>query len=237
MCPKCGDHGMMPARERLHDLFDRGRFTELFREMRSVDFLDFTVKGNTYKDKLSEYEMKSGENSAFIAAFGKISGIRCHIGVMNFRFLGGSMGSVIGEKFWRLCAHCVKKRTPLVIVCASGGARMQEGIISLMQMAKTSAALHMLETEKIPYISVLTHPTTGGVSASFAMLGDVIIAEKGALIGFAGPRVIEQTIKQKLPEGFQRADFVRDCGMVDIVCTRDRLKEKIGKVLGYLWKN
>ena len=230
VCPKCGYHFRIGARTRIAQILDENSFKELFAEVKSDDPLKF-VDLKPYSKRLEEAKAKSGEEEAVITGTGKINGIDVAIGVMDFFFMGGSMGSAVGEKLTRLMEYALEKNLPVVIVSASGGARMQEGILSLMQMAKTSAAVGKLRKAGIPYISVLTDPTTGGVSASFAFLGDVIIAEPGALIGFAGPRVIEQTIKQKLPEGFQRAEFLLEHGMVDMVVDRRRLKETLARLL------
>ncbi|PLX18011.1 MAG: acetyl-CoA carboxylase carboxyl transferase subunit beta [Candidatus Muiribacterium halophilum] len=236
VCPKCQHHHFIPVYERIAMLADKGKFKELWEDVSSEDFLDFTINQQKYSEKLSITEKKTGNRSAFIAARIRMNGRNVNLGVIDFKFFGGSMGSVLGEKFFRLAMDSIKRKRPLVVVSASGGARMQEGIMSLMQMAKTSAVLSLMDDAKIPFISVPIHPTTGGVSASFAMLGDVIIAEKGALIGFAGPRVIEQTIKQKLPDNFQKAEFLQECGMVDMVVHRKDLKDTIARILGYLCK-
>jgi len=230
----CGHHHYVPVYERIKILADDEKFRELWKELSSEDFLDFSVNELSYHDKLTQTVQKTGNKSAFIAARIRMDGRLVNLGVIDFKFFGGSMGSVLGEKFYRLAMDSIKKNRPFVVVSASGGARMQEGIMSLMQMAKTSAVLSLMDRRRIPFISVPVHPTTGGVSASFAMLGDVIIAEKGALIGFAGPRVIEQTINQKLPDNFQKAEFLEECGMVDMVVHRKDLKDTISKVLGYL---
>lgn len=235
VCPKCDYHDYISPEDRFKNLFDGGKYTELYGDVQSIDFLDFSIKGVSYSEQIEKSKIKTGKNSAFITATGKIGKIKANVGVMDFKFLGGSMGSVVGEKFFRLAMDSYNNEKPLIVISASGGARMQEAIISLMQMAKTSAVLALLDEKKIPFISIPVHPTTGGVSASFAMLGDVIIAEKGALIGFAGPRVIEQTIRQKLPDKFQTAEFLKDCGMVDMVVSRKELKKTIINILGYLW--
>lgn len=211
VCPHCGAHGVLGVRDRLTATVDEGSFRELFGNVRSRDPLDFPG----YAEKLSALEQKTGLREAVITGTARIGGYRTALAVMDSRFIMGSMSSAVGEKITRLAEYAAKKKLPLIIFCASGGARMQEGIYSLMQMAKTSAAIGRLGEAGCLYISVLTNPTTGGVTASFASLGDIILAEPKALIGFAGPRVIEQTIKQKLPEGFQRAEFLpgmRLCG-------------------------
>lgn len=236
VCPKCGYHFHISARERLELLCDEGKYEELITNLYPEDPLGF-VDSKPYKDRLSEYQKKSGEREAIIVVKTKIEKIETILCVMEYNFMGGSMGSVVGEKIKRAIDVCIKERLPLVIVSASGGARMQESVFSLMQMAKVSAALSELSREKLPYISVLTDPTTGGVTASYAMLGDVNIAEPKALIGFAGPRVIEQTIRQKLPENFQKSEFLLEKGMIDIVVQRSELKKTIGLVLSLLSPN
>jgi acetyl-CoA carboxylase carboxyl transferase subunit beta len=198
-----------------------------------VDALNFSDT-KKYVDRLKEAKKKTGRNEAVVTGKAKINGIPVVLAVLDFEFQGGSMGSVVGEKVALAAEAALEARLPLIIFSASGGARMQEGTLSLMQMAKTSAALARLSDARIPYISVLTDPTTGGVAASFAMLGDVIVSEPGALVGFAGPRVIEQTIKQKLPEGFQRAEFLLEHGMVDMIVERSRLKATLTQILRYL---
>ena len=222
VCPKCGHHYKIGAVERLDTLFD-GSWKELDGGMFSTDPLEF-VAAKSYRETLDSLGKKNGSGEAVVCGAGRIGDFDVVIAAMEYRFIGGSMGSVVGEKITRAVEHAIKKRTALVIVSCSGGARMQEGVLSLMQMAKISAALARLDRERLPYVSVLTDPTTGGVTASFAMLGDINVAEPGALIGFAGPRVIEQTIRQKLPEGFQRSEFLRDHGMIDAVVERKDLK-------------
>ncbi|MEO2083406.1 MAG: acetyl-CoA carboxylase, carboxyltransferase subunit beta [Desulfurobacteriaceae bacterium] len=230
VCPKCGYHFPVPAKDRLYMLFDRGSYEELDRELTSVDVLGF-VDRKPYPQRIKEAQEKTGLKDSVVNARGKIEGINVLVSCFDFRFMGGSMGSVAGEKVTRNIERAAEERVPFVCIAASGGARMQEGIVSLMQMAKTSAALTYLEERGVPFISVLTHPTMGGVSASFAFLGDVIIAEPKALIGFAGPRVIEQTIRQKLPEGFQRAEFLLEHGLIDMVVERSNLKTILAKLL------
>ncbi|MCU0291565.1 MAG: acetyl-CoA carboxylase, carboxyltransferase subunit beta [Thermoanaerobaculaceae bacterium] len=232
VCPRCGFHHRISARTRLGQLFD-GSYKELFSKVLSTDPLEF-VDTRPYKDRLKGLHEKGLKDDAVVVAFGRIAGIKAIVGAMEYAFMGGSMGSAVGEKLTRAAERCVKYRLPLVIVSCSGGARMQEGVLSLMQMAKISAALARLSKARLPYISVLTDPTTGGVTASYAMLGDVNIGEPGALIGFAGPRVIEQTIRQKLPEGFQRAEFLLEHGMLDMVVPRQELKETLARCLGHL---
>lgn len=231
VCPKCGFHQRLTARERIELLVDEGTLKEEDISLRSVDPLKFVDSKGAYNNKLVEAEKKSGSVEGIICGSAKIENTAVELCVMNFAFLGGSMGSVVGEKICRAIDRSLKNKRPLIIVSCSGGARMHEGIISLMQMAKTSAGLAKMEEAHIPYISILTHPTTGGVTASYASLGDIIIAEPGALIGFAGPRVIEQTIRQKLPEGFQRAEFLLEHGFVDIIVERKNLKEMVSKFL------
>jgi len=229
VCPNCGHHVRISADAYVSILLDAGTFKELDADLRAADPLEF-VDLKPYPERIAAAEAK-GKAEAVITGKGKIDGIPVLLAVMDFGFIGGSMGSVVGEKVARAARAALAAKCPLVVVSASGGARMQEGIYSLMQMAKTSAVLARLHDAGLPFISVLTHPTTGGVTASFSMLGDVNFAEPGALIGFAGPRVIEETIKQELPQGFQRAEFVRDHGMVDRVVDRRELKEMVALVL------
>lgn len=232
VCPKCGYHFKLSSKERIAMLLDEASFSPYDFEMRSKDFLHF-VDSQPYEQRLKDYEERSGLTEAISAGEGTISGKHVVICIMDFSFMGGSMGSVVGEKITRAVEKAVGLRLPVIIISTSGGARMQEGIMSLMQMAKTSGALARLSEAGLPYISILTDPTTGGVSASYAMLGDVNIAEPGALIGFAGPRVIEQTIRQKLPAGFQRAEYLLDHGMIDMVVERKDLKPVIIKCLDW----
>ncbi len=227
-CPKCNFHFKIDARARLEMLFDGGVFEEHDRDLSSTNPLDFK-DSKSYKDRLAGMQKATGLKDAIICGSGKIEGREAQVSSMELKFVGGSMGSVVGEKITRSIERCIRLRQPLVVVSASGGARMQEGAVSLMQMAKISAALMRLDQAKLPYISVLTDPTTGGVTASYAMLGDLNIAEPGALIGFAGPRVIEQTIRQKLPEGFQRAEFLVKHGFLDAVVPRPELKAYIAR--------
>ncbi len=222
-CPKCQHHFRMSARTRLEILFDEGRYTEHDAGLASNDPLGFNDT-KSYRDRLRRAERETGLKDALIAGEGQLEGNPLVICAMEFQFIGGSMGAVVGEKIARATDRCLAKKLPLVIVSCSGGARMMEGAISLMQMAKISAGLARLEETRKPFISVLTDPTTGGVTASYAMLGDLNIAEPGALIGFAGPRVIEQTIRQKLPEGFQRAEFLLAHGMLDAIVPRKELR-------------
>jgi acetyl-CoA carboxylase carboxyl transferase subunit beta len=237
VCLNCDYHFRISAKERIELIADKGTFKEQFANIVSTDPLNFFDGKETYREKLQKTMEKTGLNEAVIVGTCQIYGIDVELCVMDFNFLGGSMGSVVGEKITRAIEYAAKHKLPLIIVSTSGGARMHEGILSLMQMAKTSAALSYYKSNGGFYISVLTDPTTGGVTASFAMLGDVIIAEPKALIGFAGPRVIEQTIRQKLPEGFQRAEFVRDHGFVDIVVHRKELKDILYKLISIIYNN
>ncbi len=232
-CPKCSFHYRMPPAMRIASLADDGKFTELFTNLKPIDSLGF-VDSEAYPDRIERALNESGSSEAIHTGLCEIGGKELALAVMAFNFMGGSMGSVVGERLTRLIEYAIIKGLPLVVVCATGGARMQESMLSLMQMAKTSAALAKLSEKGLPYISVLTNPTTGGVTASFASLGDVIIAEPEALICFAGPRVIEQTIGQKLPKGAQKAEFLLDHGMVDMIVRRKDLKQKISSLLDYL---
>jgi acetyl-CoA carboxylase carboxyl transferase subunit beta len=230
VCPACDYHRRLRARDYLAILLDDGRVHELEADLRSTDPLGFPE----YTARLKKAAASSGETDAIIAATGTLGEMPINLGVMDFAFMGGSMGSVVGEKVARLGVRSLERKYPLVIVAASGGARMQEGVLSLMQMAKVSAVLSQLTERRIPYVSILTNPTTGGVSASFAMLGDAIIAEPGAIIGFAGPRVIKQTLGQELPEGFQTAEFLLERGMLDDVVHRRDLKTTVGQLLRHM---
>jgi acetyl-CoA carboxylase carboxyl transferase subunit beta len=230
VCPECGRHRRFTAEEYIDLLTDAGSWRELYTNLRSTDVLHF----EHYADRLVSARKKAGEADAIYTGSARIEKLPYSLGVMNFRFMGGSMGSVVGEKIARLGRRSLEKKVPLVLVCTSGGARMQEGVLSLMQMAKTSATIAALKQAKIPYISILTDPTTGGVSASFAMQGDVILAEPGAVIGFAGQRVIKQTIGQDLPEGFQTAEFLLQHGQVDDVVPRGSLKETTARLLRHM---
>jgi acetyl-CoA carboxylase carboxyl transferase subunit beta len=232
VCPKCGAHARMDAVSRLKLLLDGGQYQQFDAHLRSSDPLGF-VDSKPYGERLEAMRQATQLSDALISATGRLDGRSIQICAMEPRFIGGSMGSVVGEKIARAIERAIEQRIPLVIVSASGGARMQEGAISLMQMAKISAALMRLDEARLPFVSVLTDPTTGGVTASYAMLGDLNIAEPGALIGFAGPRVIEQTIRQKLPEGFQRAEFLLKHGMLDAVVPRLELKPYISKALKF----
>ncbi len=233
VCPKCNHHMAMPTVSRLEMLVDPGTLVEHDEGVEAVDPLGFK-DSKRYVDRLKATRKTARVRDAYREGLARIGGRECSIGTFAFEFMGGSMGSVVGEKITRQLERALERRVPAIIFSASGGARMQEGIFSLMQMAKTSAALGRLREERIPYISVLTNPTTGGVAASFAMLGDVIIAEPGALIGFAGPRVIEQTIRQRLPEGFQRSEFLLEHGMIDRIVSRHELRRELGLLLDLL---
>jgi len=233
VCPKCGYHFRISARERLVGLFDNGIYEEVDRNILPTDPLGFRDT-KPYKDRLKTYQDDTGLKDAVINAVGLIGGIPCVISAMEYGFMGGSMGSAVGEKVARAVERSLAELKPLIIISASGGARMQEGVLSLMQMAKISSLLARLHEAKVPYISILTDPTTGGVTASYAMLGDLNIAEPKALIGFAGPRVIEQTIRQKLPEGFQRAEFLLEHGMLDMVVERSQMRATLIKILKLL---
>ncbi|HEX9161973.1 MAG TPA: acetyl-CoA carboxylase, carboxyltransferase subunit beta [Thermoanaerobaculia bacterium] len=230
VCPKCGYHFRLTARERFELLFDDNKYKEFATDIRSGDPLEFRDT-KRYRDRLRVYEQRVGKGDAVLCAEGKLDGMNVVICAMEYNFMGGSMGSVVGEKITIAAERALEKKEPLIIVSCSGGARMQEGILSLMQMAKISAALARIAEARLPYISVLTDPTTGGVTASYAMLGDLNIAEPKALIGFAGPRVIEQTIRQTLPEGFQRAEFLVEHGMVDLITPRSEMKPTVARFL------
>jgi acetyl-CoA carboxylase carboxyl transferase subunit beta len=230
VCPKCDYHFRIGARERIDLIIDAGTFVEMDAKMRSVDFLDFK-DSKKYKDRIKAAIKKAGDGDAVICGEGHLDGLPVVVAVFDFSFMGGSMGSVVGEKITRAIEKGLETNAPVLIFSSSGGARMQESIMSLMQMAKTSAALAKLKAAGIPFISVLTDPTTGGVTASFAMLGDLNIAEPRALIGFAGPRVIEQTIRQTLPEGFQRSEYLLEHGMVDMIVPRKEMKQKLSQLL------
>ena len=236
ICPNCGNYFRISAKNRIKITADEGTFKEFDTRITTKDPLNF-VDLKPYKDRLKEAIEKSGQKEAVINGVCTIDGEPCVLSVMDFSFLGGSMGYATGEKIIRAIEKAIKLKIGLVIISASGGARMQEGILSLMQMERTAAALSLLGKQGLPYISVLTDPTTGGVAASFAMLGDVIIAEPNALIGFAGPRVIEQTIGHGLPEGFQRSEFLLEKGFVDIVVERKEIPKYIGKFLRYFSSN
>jgi len=235
VCPKCGHHNRVTARERLDMMLDaEGRY-EIGSEVIPVDFLKF-VDSRRYTDRLDADSTESGESDALVVMQGAIKTLPVVMAAFEFRFMGGSMGSVVGERFVRGVQSAIDQQMPFICFAASGGARMQEGLMSLMQMAKTTAALTQLATESLPFISVLTDPTMGGVSASFAMIGDVVIAEPGALIGFAGPRVIEQTVKQTLPEGFQRAEFLLEHGAIDMIVDRREMRERLATLISLLMR-
>jgi len=233
VCPKCGHHYRISARKRLEALLDGGVWQEFDADITSVDFLEFK-DAKSYQERIDAALAKGGSKDAVICVEGTIEELPIQVSCFDFSFMGGSMGSVVGEKITRSIERGLQKQQPVIIISASGGARMQESILSLMQMAKTSAALAKLKRAGIPFISLLTDPTTGGVTASFAMLGDVNIAEPKALIGFAGPRVIEQTIRQKLPEGFQRAEYLLDHGMIDAIIPRTEMRAKLASILKML---
>jgi acetyl-CoA carboxylase carboxyl transferase subunit beta len=230
VCTECGYHRRYSAEEYIELLTDAGTWREYFGNLRSDDPLNF----EHYTDRLKAAGKKAGSSDAVYTGFGRLEGIPYHLGVMNFAFMGGSMGSVVGEKIARLARRSADKRLPLILVCTSGGARMQEGVLSLMQMAKISTAIGQLKENGIPFITILTDPTTGGVSASFAMQGDAILAEPGAVIGFAGQRVIKQTIGQDLPEGFQTAEFLLEHGQVDDVVPRGSLRETSARLIRHM---
>jgi len=232
VCPKCDYHFPISVIERINLLVDLGTFKEWDPELEPQDPLQFQDT-RTYKDRIKAQQEKTGRKDAMVIGQGAVNGRKVALCVFDFGFMGGSMGSVVGEKICRAVDRALEGRMPLILVTASGGARMQEGILSLMQMAKTSAAVAKLGEAKLPFISILADPTFGGVPASIAMLGDVIIAEPKALIGFAGPRVIEQTIKQQLPDQFQRAEFLLDHGMIDMIVERKQLKEAVSTLVGH----
>lgn len=236
VCPKCDHHYPLPVWERIHSVMDEGSFVECDANLKSSDPLEFT-DSKSYASRLEDQFKKTGRRDAFVSGRGTLSGRGLHIGVFDFQFMGGSMGSVVGEKIARLFVRAAKAKEPAVVVSSSGGARMQEGLISLMQMAKTCAAVAKMREAGVPYISILCHPTTGGVAASFAMLGDINIGEPNALIGFAGPRVIEQTIRAQLPEGFQRSEYLLEHGMLDLICHRDSMRMTLARLLDILAAN
>lgn len=233
VCSHCDYHFRFPARERLDAMFDDGEYEKLDEEVTSGDPLEF-VDTKPYKDRIIQAKESSGLPEAIVSGTGRVGGHLVYAGAMDMSFIGGSMGSAVGEKITRLIERALENQGAVIIFSASGGARMQEGTLSLMQMGKISAALAMLHAARLPFISVLTDPTTGGVTASFAMLGDVIVAEPKALIGFAGPRVIEQTIRQKLPKGFQRSEFLLEHGMIDLVVDRRELRSCFIRTLDFM---
>ena len=233
VCPKCDHHFTQSARERIGMLCDDGTFTEMDANMTSVDTLKFTGMAS-YTDRLKSYQKKTGLKDAVITGLGKIDDQPLAIAVMDFNFIAATMGSVVGEKLTRIIERGTRDKLPVVIVSASGGARMYEGVLSLMQMAKTCGALALHAQAKLPYISVMTHPTTGGVSASFATVGDVNIAEPKAMIGFAGPRVIKETTHQDLPPDFQTAEFLEEHGLIDLIVHRKKMRETLSRLIHYL---
>ena len=235
VCPKCSHHNRVTARERVDMTLDpEGRY-EIGAEVVPMDFLKF-VDSRRYTDRLSADQAESGEGDALVVMQGAINSVPAVVAAFEFRFMGGSMGSVVGERFVRGVQSAIEQKSAFVCFTASGGARMQEGLMSLMQMAKTTAALTQLASERLPFLCVLTDPTMGGVSASFAMIGDVVIAEPGALIGFAGPRVIEQTVKQTLPEGFQRAEFLLEHGAIDMIVDRREMRDRLSSLITLLMR-
>ncbi len=233
VCPKCGHHHRVAAADRARFLFDEGTFEHLDTELRSRDPLEFRDK-KKYRDRLKEASKKAGEEDSVRNYLGDIEGLTVSASIFEFGFMGGSMGSVAGEKIVRGMERALERRCPYLLVAASGGARMQEGVLSLMQMAKTSAAAKRLQQERVPFISLLTDPTMGGVSASVAWLGDIVLVEPKALVGFAGPRVIRETVNQELPEGFQRAEFLLEHGLVDAIVDRRRLRPTLRQLFGQL---
>jgi acetyl-CoA carboxylase carboxyl transferase subunit beta len=233
VCPKCAHHFRINAAERLQALFDAGEWTEYFPDLTSNDPLKFTDT-KPYRTRLKDTISKTGMRDAIVIATGKLDGLDVVVAAMEYAFIGGSMGVVVGEKITRAIEMALERRHPVIIISCSGGARMMEGALSLMQMAKVSAALAKLDRARLPFVSVLTDPTTGGVTASFAMLGDLNIAEPKALIGFAGPRVIEQTIRQKLPDGFQRSEFLLEHGMLDLIVDRREMKATLARALRFM---
>jgi acetyl-CoA carboxylase carboxyl transferase subunit beta len=233
VCPRCEHHFTQSARERIEMLIDPATFEELDADMVSVDTLKFTGQAS-YTDRLRSYQKKTGLKDAAITGLGKIEDLPVAIAVLDFNFIAATMGSVVGEKLTRIVERATRERLPVIIVSASGGARMYEGMLSLMQMAKTCGALALHAEAKLPYISILTHPTTGGVSASFATVGDIIMAEPKAMVGFAGPRVIRETTHQDLPPEFQTAEFLQDHGLIDMIVHRKKMKQTLCEVLTYL---
>jgi acetyl-CoA carboxylase carboxyl transferase subunit beta len=233
VCPKCDHHFTVTAKERISYILDEDSFEEMDASLKSVDILKFTGQAS-YADRLRSYQKKTGLNDAVITGHGRIEGRGIAIGVLDFNFIAATMGSVVGEKLTRMIESATSNRLPAVIISASGGARMYEGAVSLMQMAKTCGALSLHSQAKLPYISILTHPTTGGVSASFATIGDVIIAEPKAMVGFAGPRVIRETTHQDLPPGFQTSEFLEEHGLVDMIVHRKKMRATLASLLGYL---
>jgi acetyl-CoA carboxylase carboxyl transferase subunit beta len=233
VCPRCGQHDVLPVRRRFDLVLDPGTFEELDAGLAPADPLGF-VDQKRYRDRLKSAYKATGLRDAFVSGVGAMAGQPVSMGAFAFEFMGGSMGSVVGEKVARVFDRATERRIPALVFSSSGGARMQEGIFSLMQLAKTSAAIHRFRAVRKPYVSVMLHPTTGGVAASFAWLGDVVLAEPKALIGFAGPRVIEQTIREKLPPGFQRSEFLLEHGMVDAIVQRHELRDRLVQIVGLL---
>lgn len=234
VCPKCDHHMRIDAKTRIKNFLDEKGQKEIAANLESVDPLKFKDT-KKYKDRYSQAQKNTKEKDAIVVKSGTLKGMPIVVAVFEFKFMGGSMGSVVGEKFVRAVMTSIEQKIPLVCFSASGGARMQEGLLSLMQMSKTSLAIKLLSNQKIPFISVLTDPTMGGVSASFAMLGDIHIAEPGALIGFAGPRVVEQTVREELPQGFQRSEFLLEKGAIDMICHRHNLRNKVHQLLSALY--
>ena len=232
VCPRCDYHFGWSAKDRIENLLDPGSFVEMDADLRSVDTLRFQGMA-TYKDRLKTYQQRTGLTDAVISGYGMLDGYKVAIAVMDFGFLAATMGSVVGERITRTIEYGTDKSAAIIIVSASGGARMYEGMLSLMQMAKTSGALARHADQQLPYISVLTNPTTAGVMASFASLGDVILAEPKSMIGFAGPRVIKETTHQDLPKGFQTAEFLEEHGLIDMIVHRKKMREQISQLLGY----
>lgn len=233
VCPKCDHHFMLPAKLRVKGFVDPDSFFPLDGDLMSNDPLHFSDM-RAYRDRIVEAEKKGQTHDAILCGYARLQGISIQLGVMDFQFMGGSMGSVVGEKLTRLFLRAAEQKEPAVVFSASGGARMQEGILSLMQMGKTCAALAKVKESGVPFLSILTNPTTGGVAASYSLLGDINIGEPGALIGFAGPRVIEQTIKEKLPQGFQTSEFLLQHGMLDMICHRNVLRDRVAELLHIL---
>jgi len=233
VCPKCFYHFPLTVENRIATIFDKGSFVELFPNIEPVDFLKFKDT-KPYKTRLIETKESTKKSDAMICGQGKINGIDVLAAIFDFSFMGGSLGSVVGEKVTRILEQGLSQRLPVILFCSSGGARMQEGIMSLMQMSKVSGAIYRLKSSRIPYITVLTDPTLGGVTASMGMLGDIIIAEPKAMIGFAGPRVIKDTIKEELPQGFQRSEFLFEHGMIDMIIPRKELKQKLFTILSMI---
>ena len=233
VCPECGHHNRLGARARIEQLLDADGRVEIGAQLQPVDALKFT-DSRPYRERLADAQQSTGETDSLVVVAGAIKSQPAVVAAFEFGFMGGSMGSVLGERFVRGVAAAIERSAPFVCVTASGGARMQEGLFSLMQMAKTSAALPRLSAARLPFVTILTDPTMGGVSASFAFTGDIVISEPGALIGFAGPRVIEQTVRQTLPDGFQRAEFLLDKGAVDLIVDRRQLRDRLASLLAML---